>query len=98
MVMTEDFSYTQEEKREAIKDEEWQELRLALKGTRTHEKLDKLRIYYEQCVENGEQDKRKGMIIIDNYLKALARGGQLYAGVDVIWAISLNFKLEIKRD
>ncbi len=92
MVRTKDFYYTQDEKRDAIKDEEWQQIRLNLKGSTTEMKLKVLKLYYDDY-----KDSRKVKIIIDNYLKALARGGQLHPGVDIQQAIEKDFKLEVRK-
>lgn len=57
-----------------VKDPEWQKFRLSLKGKTTQEKLEALGMYYARS-----EDRESDYIRIDNYLKALARGGQLFA-------------------
>ena len=55
----------------AVKDPEWQALRVSLKGLRTAVKLQELEAWLWQ-----HQDRRHA-IQVDNYLNALRRGGQL---------------------
>lgn len=72
---------------EAVKDEAWQEFRRSLKGLPTAQKLDRLQEYWEahkfhdyakhawyplDPVPDCDQ-----CIQVDNYLKALMRGGQI---------------------
>lgn len=66
---------TREEIAEAINDKEWQEFRKGLKGKSTADKLRALRKYYWRS-DSLEEDEKVD-IRIDNYLKALARGGQI---------------------
>jgi hypothetical protein len=67
---------TKAEIAEAVNDDEWQKFRLSLKGTSTETKLRKLREY----LDGG--DDTLVVIRVDNYLKALARGGQIEAVID----------------
>jgi len=70
---------------QAVDDETWQEFRLSLKGQSTQDKVFDLIEYYN--------DNHDGMcegvancdfcIRIDNYIKALCRGGQLGAGMTI---------------
>jgi hypothetical protein len=57
----------------AVDDQGWQEFRISLKGLTTREKLRKLKSYLASGP--GGRDTRK--VRVDNYLKALARGGQV---------------------
>ena len=80
---------------EAVDNEEWQRFRVSMKGKSTAEKLDMLEEYYEQQRVLGYRaeypnDRREFLddrhyedvkIRIDNYIKALCRGGQLEAGM-----------------
>lgn len=76
---------------EAVDNENWQEFRVSMKGKSTSEKLDMLVKYYDSAVEalTFGPDDAKGnayefeniKIRIDNYIKALCRGGQLEAGM-----------------
>ena len=76
-----------EKVRDAVNDADWQKFRLSMKGKSTEEKLDMLEQYYDEkatalgdCnIRNEEWDNVK--IRIDNYIKALCRGGQLEAGM-----------------
>ena len=64
--------------RRAVDNEEWQTFRLSMKGESTSEKITMLEEYYDGHVDGDEDVK----IRIDNYIKALCRGGQLEAGMD----------------
>lgn len=60
---------------EAVDDEEWQKFRLSLKGISTQAKLGLLQTYWSLHCMNDDYDDL--WIRVDNYLKALARGGQI---------------------
>lgn len=91
---------------EAVNNEEWQSFRRSLKGISTRDKLEKLCEYYldnaphissfdlEPC---GDCDI---CIRVDNYIKALCRGGQLYAGENLLKMIEQQFHrgTKIKRN
>lgn len=72
---------------QAVDNEEWQKVRHSMKGISTSDKLDALESYYNKhlaangdCnITNTEFEDVK--IRIDNYIKALCRGGQLEAGM-----------------
>lgn len=77
---------------EAVNDAEWQAFRKALKGLSTREKLVKLEEYWYEQHESvhGPMHHFSTCYVclrVDNYLKALARGGQLHAGVNVEQAV-----------
>jgi hypothetical protein len=55
----------------AIRDANWQEFRLSLKGISTREKLNRLQGYLE------EDSSQVRQIRVQNYLNAIARGGQI---------------------
>lgn len=59
---------------QAVDDEGWQEFRLSLKGISTQDKLQKLVGYYNAGKLLTDDTV---YIRVDNYLKALARGGQI---------------------
>jgi hypothetical protein len=96
---------------EAVDDTEWQKFRVSLKGLTTQEKLRRLKAYYNDVdfysvheghtdhtlVEPSRPDVCKVCIRVDNYLKALARGGLLNPGVHVNLAAVSNFNLEVIR-
>jgi hypothetical protein len=94
---------------EAVQDEEWQQFRKSLKGMDTASKLNNLRDWYNdrphthvtQEFPGGTathgRPECKPCVQIDNYLKALARGGQLYRGVNLIDAITWNWNLRIRK-
>lgn len=91
---------------QAVDNEEWQRFRRSLKGTSTEEKLTRLCVYYldnaphiyptdiEPC---GDCDV---CIRVDNYIKALCRGGQLYPGESLNTMIEQQFATgtRIKRN
>jgi hypothetical protein len=88
---------------QAVDNEQWQEFRLALKGTRTQTKLNRLKRYYEvdgvrhpahtQGIDLADCDI---CIRIDNYIKALCRGGQLFAGESLQSVIDSGWNPAIK--
>jgi hypothetical protein len=78
------------EVQEAVADPEWQQFRLSLKGETTKYKLAALRLYF---VENAGEAVR---IRVDNYLKALARGGQIAVSTDYLQDL-LDEKLVIRK-
>jgi hypothetical protein len=89
---------------QAVDNEDWQKFRVALKGSSTRFKLSELEAYWDLS-EHDTFDKRHHedcdpCIRVDNYLKALARGGQLYSGVSLQYALELGdiTLLEIKRN
>jgi hypothetical protein len=95
----------------AVDDEEWQQFRLSLKGISTQDKLDALRAYYEEravldqtqhSVDDFHQERGWSAVCwvcirIDNYLKALARGGQLERGVSLKQALAWNWNFKIRK-
>lgn len=76
----------------AVDDESWQEFRLNMKGKSTKVKLEMLKEYYEGSLHKRNHTTWLGLsskpidvdcdicIRVDNYVKALCRGGQLKAG------------------
>src|SRR4249919_3466574 len=61
----------------AVDNEEWQKFRLSLKGTTTDYKLGMLRGYLDTGRITSSKEYELKRIRVDNYLKALARGGQI---------------------
>jgi hypothetical protein len=93
---------------EAVDDEEWQKFRLSLKGLDTESKLNSLREYYEDMQKHLDPDRwdmedwpMLGIMLedvrirVDNYLKALARGGQLPKGVSLEQALLWDWNLRV---
>lgn len=73
---------------QAVDDEEWQKFRLSMKGKDTFTKLDMLRGYYSYNIHPHEQSQSDAKncdicIRVDNYIKALCRGGQLFPKLDI---------------
>lgn len=63
-----------------VQDEEWQGIRLSMKGVSTQRKLEILRIYYERKILGlpiRSHSTQRFDCQVDNYLGALRRGGQL---------------------
>lgn len=90
---------------EAVDDEAWQKFRLSLKGKTTTVKLRMLRNYYDDTTHDNRHIADVAVdldcdvcIRVYNYLKALARGGQLYGGVTLKQALACDWKLDIKKD
>lgn len=81
---------------QAVSDEEWQRFRLSLKGLPTKEKLQALDVYYSSWPHTHVTEDLPGgtstsgrddcdvCIQVDNYIKALCRGGQLRRGATLI--------------
>lgn len=81
---------------DAVDDDTWQKTRISMKGRTTKEKLEICKEYYEKY--NAEQtDSQEVDIRIDNYLKALCRGGQLFAGSGLEKALERNWRLDIRK-
>lgn len=57
----------------AVDNQAWQEFRVSLKGIDTADKLTKLKTYLRSGPDGIETRTKR----VDNYLKALARGGQV---------------------
>lgn len=68
---------------QAVADPAWQKFRLSLKGLPTKEKLHRLLDYDNETRQMQPHESQQGLefaeriIRVDNYLKALARGGQI---------------------
>lgn len=86
---------TKDRIKKAVDDDDWREFRLALKGQPTDEKLKQLRLYYEYTDEGSHWSHGTGgysadlvgcnvCIRVDNYIKALCRGGQLNPGASLL--------------
>jgi hypothetical protein len=96
-------TYTRAQLYKAINDEGWQGFRQSLKGLPTADKIQKLRGYWEAhsymdqpCTVYG--DDCDGVCIrVDNYIKALCRGGQLPAGESLESMLTSNWKPVIRR-
>lgn len=93
---------------EAVDNEEWQKFRVSLKGHSTQSKLNMLRNYWTiedlgekhigELVEGPQVNLDCDVCIrVDNYIKALCRGGQLHAGESLQTALDSNWKLRIKK-
>lgn len=101
---------------EAVDNEDWQKLRLSLKGRSTQNKLYMLEDYWNEGYfhfnlggvcrwsRNGdctlvvdEKEWENYQIRIDNYIKALCRGGQLFAGESLETVIAANWEPKIKK-
>lgn len=83
---------------EAVDDQDWQTFRLSMKGKSTKDKLVMLQDYWNTAesdkvrVKWGDVDIR-----VDNYIKALCRGGQLHPGESLETALEANWQLRIKK-
>jgi hypothetical protein len=83
---------------EAVDDEGWQRFRVSMKGKPTEEKLSMLRSYYNRAVDADlELHLEKVKIRVDNYIKALCRGGQLKAGASLKMALAVAWKLQVQK-
>ena len=81
---------------DAVDNDHWQEVRRSMKDMPTAEKLLTCQWYYDKF-HKEQSDKREVDIRIDNYLKALCRGGQLFAGSGLDKALELKWKLPIRK-
>lgn len=92
---------TKERIQEAVADEEWQAFRVSLKGKPTQTKLELLKEYFEgkvcgDCLV-GRDNYDDVCIRVDNYIKALCRGGQLYAGESLESALTHNWNITVRK-
>lgn len=77
---------------EAVDNEAWQRFRLSLKGRSTADKLEMLRDYSDHWNDRVDVSDRQiddVNIRVENYLKALARGGQIEPVRDGSYQIAL---------
>lgn len=85
---------------QAVDDEEWQKFRLSMKGETTERKLQMLKYYYQgyyhDALSTFDKEAENINIRVDNYIKALCRGGQLHAGESLDTALEQEWKLRIK--
>ena len=81
----------------AVDDPMWQTTRISMKGISTQNKLYICEEYYRQHAPK-QSEEREVDIRIDNYLKALCRGGQLFAGSGLDKALESNWNLEIRKN
>lgn len=92
---------------QAVDNDEWQRFRHSLKGVSTEAKLVSLRTWWHEH-NHGHVIKRSDIedvlqygcdycIQVDNYIKALCRGGQLYPGESLYTALDKDFKLTVKK-
>ena len=86
----------------AVNDEDWQRFRKTLKGKPTEAKLDELCEYWYHSEHSTvtvtcAQKYCDVCIRIDNYIKALARGGQLFAGESLETVMKADWRPRIKK-
>jgi hypothetical protein len=88
---------------QAVDDEEWQKFRVSLKGKPTWVKLEKLRQYWHGNLHGHVVREPRDYadcdfcIRVDNYIKALCRGGQLQSGESLMTALDQSWNLYIKK-
>lgn len=91
---------------QAVDNEEWQKFRVSLKGETTRTKLLKLKEYYKDHhvgkfhVGGTDEDREAAFVLIrvDNYIKALCRGGLLHPGMSLQTMLDTDWDLKaIKR-
>jgi len=92
---------------QAVDNEEWQKVRLSMKGTTTQFKMLTLRAYWNtQLHGHVVRDSDEHNIFqydcdvcirVDNYIKALCRGGQLSAGEDLYTVLNAAWRPQIKK-
>ena len=84
----------------AVHDPEWQAFRVSMKGKPTQVKLDMLKGYWQHNHDSRVREFNVMCVYcirVDNYLKALCRGGQLFAGSDLTHALRNNWNILVKR-
>jgi hypothetical protein len=86
---------------EAVADPVWQAFRREMKGRSTARKLHDLHEYYVDMSRDylTSLDDVKWAAVrvqVDNYIKALCRGGQLYPGESLQTALDNGWDLRIK--
>lgn len=84
----------------AVRNDPWQRFRVSLKGTTTEHKLERLMNYWDS--RHADMERRMEYectvcIRVDNYLKALCRGGQLHPGTSLEKALKDNWDIKIRR-
>lgn len=67
----------------AVKDADWQELRLSLKGESTATKIRRLNGWLRK-----KNNSSRAKLQVINYMNALLRGGQLKKGTNGKWGIN----------
>lgn len=96
----------------AVDDEGWQKFRISMKGCSTTLKLNMLQAYYvDHYVRAPDPDTvppdqwealklelEDVRIRVDNYIKALSRGGQLYPGESLETMLACNWRPRVKRN
>ena len=86
----------------AVDDQEWQKFRqFVLKGQKTQFKLMDLKAWQEVNHIGVKSDHNATLcrtcIQVDNYIKALCRGGQLKPKESLETALEADFKLEVLK-
>jgi len=87
----------------AVDNEEWQKFRVSMRGKTTEQKIKMLRHYFEGGIVkamNGDADYIYDDIVVrvDNYIKALCRGGQLEPGLSLEWVLSHLIKWDALKE
>jgi len=94
----------------AVDNVDWQKFRVSLKGLSTAEKLHRLKDYFDnesgsvgvayvnslQSTASFEQLLEDIRIRVDNYLKALARGGLIEVSTDYMYDF-VNGDIKVRR-
>ena len=90
----------------AVNNDAWQKFRISLKGKTTEQKLARLKTYWwlSQDMEHfpcrflsiESPDECVVCLRVDNYIKALCRGGQLFPGESLQSALKQSWDLKIK--
>lgn len=96
---------TKEQIQVAVNNPEWQKFRKSLKGLPTETKVRRLRDYYELADTHYFEsmfgthavESCNVCIRVDNYVKALCRGGQLNAGQSLDTMLKRDWKAQIKK-
>lgn len=88
----------------AVNDDEWQAFRISMKGKQTWVKLQMLEDYLDrhyaalgQQLQPCADGECHYELRVDNYIKALCRGGQLHPKESLQSALEANWEIRIRR-
>lgn len=79
---------------QVVNDTDWQDFRVSLKGIDTEDKIRKL---HHRYVVKKAASNRAEYVRIDNYIKALTRGGQLHPGESLDSVVASGWKPRIRK-
>ena len=84
-----------EDVQEAVRNPDWQEFRRFMKGRRT---VTKLRLLWDYYRFEATGSREVVDIQVDNYIKALCRGGQLFPGESLRTFVAEKGELTVRKE